>query len=469
MTLDPLTSSWLQQELPGLATAFDGDQMRGLLSEALGAPIAFCRPGKATYLPGDSCILRYQLRLPSGDYVVCGRVFPNPAASGRYLQDQLTPLADRVMHRPGLGSFSALSAHLKPLAMAVSVFPVDGDLPMLVDATDPRRMLDVLRALVSGGLDGCRIDVVAYPRRGRCVLRYDLQPGGRTVYGKITAAGEAAHMPAVVERLRAGMNDRDGRLPIALPRALGYDPDLRLLLMDPLHGTPEAIGGVRCGPLTVDVLLRAWGKGETVSAARCLEELLDECAETAAMIHTSDVAFGAARTFEIELAGLRENLCTIRQLDPDLGDRLETWLGRAQTLAARTPPLPMGFAHGDFTYSQVLFNERGMAGLLDFDDICQAESALDLGQFTAYLKLAGAKRSGRALAAAPFVDRFLAAYMKAAVVPDPELLADRHAVYEICSFVRMAEHAWYKLKAARLNHVLDALEGACSWQRRAIP
>lgn len=455
VTFDPLANPALQRELPGLATAFDGDRMGALLSQALGPPISDCCPGKATYLPGDSCIVRYQLRTGGVDHIVCGRVFPDRAASASYVRDQLAPLADRVRGRPGLEPFSALAAHLEPLAMAVSVFPVDGDLPMLADATDPQRMLGVLSARLGARLDGCQIEVVAYPRRGRCVLRYELQPG-RTIYGKITAAGEGARTPEVIERLRASM-EGDRRVPVAIPRSLGYDPDLRQLLMEPLRGTVE-----------IARLLRAWGKGEAVAAALSLEELLDACAETSAMLHTSGVALGAARTFEMEVAGLRHELGGIRRLDGDLADRLEAWLGRAEALASCAPPLRMGLAHGDFTYSQVVFDERGTAGLLDFDDICQAEPALDLGQFTAYLKLAGVKRSGQALRAVPLADRFLAAYLKATSEPDPEVIADRHAAYELCSFVRMAEHAWYKLKAARLDHVLNALEGASWWQRRAL-
>ncbi|MGH8904403.1 MAG: phosphotransferase [Egibacteraceae bacterium] len=469
MTLDPLANPALQRELPGLVTAFDGKRMGALLGAALGTPITACSPGKATYLPGDSCLVRYQVQVASADHVVCGRVFPDRAASACYVQDQLAPLADRVVGRPELAPFSDLIAHIQPLAMAVSVFPVDGDLPMLVDATDPERMLGVLRARLGGHLDGCRVDVVAYPRRGRCVLRYELQPGGRTVYGKITAAGEGAYTPAVIEGLRAGLDHRGGHPPVAIPRSLGYDSSLRLVLMEPLHGTPEASGGVPPNPLTISRLLRAWGKGEAVAAVLSLEELLDACAGIAAMLHTSGVALGAARTFEVEVAGLRESLRGIRRLDPVLAGRLEAWLGHAETLAARTAPLRTSLAHGDFTHSQIVFDERGAAGLLDFDDICQAEPALDLGQFTAYLKLGGAKRSGRALGAAPFVDRFLRAYGKATGEPDSELIADRHAAYEICSLVRMAEHAWYKLKPARLDHVLDALEGASSWQRRAVP
>ncbi|MGH8903116.1 MAG: hypothetical protein ACRDYA_15960, partial [Egibacteraceae bacterium] len=328
MTLDPLANPALQRELPGLVTAFDGKRMGALLGAALGTPITACWPGKATYLPGDSCLVRYQVQISSGEHVVCGRVFPEPAASARYVESQLAPLADRAMGRLGLGPFSALVAHIEPLAMAVSVFPVDGDLPMLLDATDPERMLGVLRPRLGDHLDACRVDVVAYPRRGRCVLRYKLQPGGRTVYGKITAAGEGAYTPAVIEGLRAGMGHRDDRLPVAVPRSLGYDPDLRLLLMEPLDGSPE-----------VSRLLRAWGKGEAVAAVLSLEELLDACAEIGAMLHTSGMALGAARTFETEVAGLREGLRAIRRLDSDLAGRLETWLGHAETLAARTAPL----------------------------------------------------------------------------------------------------------------------------------
>ncbi|MGH8929193.1 MAG: hypothetical protein ACRDZO_00775 [Egibacteraceae bacterium] len=432
LTVDPLANPGLLRELPGLAAAFDGDRMRAVIGEALagaGSRIDGCRPGKALYLPGDSAIVRYQLRIGSEDRIVCGRVFPDPAASQRYVDERLTPLAARAAGRPETVSFSATVAHVEPLAMALSAFPVDGDLPMLVDATDPERMLAALSALVGGTFDRCQVDVVAYPRRGRCVLRYRLEPGNRTIYGKITAGGEGERTPALTRGLQPLL---------AVPRCLGYDEDLKLVLMDPMEGTPG-----------ISSLLR----GEASPHGMALPELLQRAAVTGAVLHNSGCRLGADRTFQMEIRGLRDQLGAIRRHAPELGDRLDRGLDQAEELAAASVPRELGLAHGDFTHSQIVFDRQGRAGLLDFDDFCQAEPALDLGQFTAYLALGVAKSGAEATGLS---EAFLAAYADAAGV-DRKLLADRHAAYEICSFTRMASHAWHKLKGARLAHVLDAM------------
>src|SRR3712207_8430077 len=53
--------------------------------------------------------------------------------------------------------------------------------------------------------------------------------------------------------------------------------------------------------------------------------------------------------------------------------------------AAECDPLPLVPSHGDLTPGQILF-DGARPGLLDFDTVCQAEPALDLGQFLAYLR-----------------------------------------------------------------------------------
>src|SRR5204863_138104 len=66
--LDPLLSPVLQSELPGLAITLDEDAMRPLLQATLfgdGAryQIDRCNPGRAIYLGGDFCGVRYELEV----------------------------------------------------------------------------------------------------------------------------------------------------------------------------------------------------------------------------------------------------------------------------------------------------------------------------------------------------------------------------------------------------------------------
>jgi ABC-type multidrug transport system fused ATPase/permease subunit len=464
---DALHSPAVHRELPGLAAAFDGDQMCELLQRSLldgrrrHLRIVDCRPGKATYVPGDCCIVRYRLRLetddrPAAEHLVVGRVFGDPAACAAYARQELAPLASRVRHRVELAGFAIPVATLEPLSMAVGVFPIDGDLPTLPEATSHARMTAVLRrALSTANLETCAAEVVTYPRRRRCVLRYEISAhdGDHVVYGKVTTDGEGQRACETLLALR-GQEQAATRGRVALPRPLGYDPALRLLLMEPLRGSPVVAG-------LLSAQAAATTAPATAHATRALNEILTTCGWLAASLHGSDVIAGAVRSLPGEVESLRWEMRALPRCDPPLAAELETQLERAERMAQASTPLEPRLAHGDFTHSQIVF-DGDSSGLLDFDDVCKAEPALDLGQFTAYLKLAALKAQSSAEAShhldvQPLVNAFLDAYAEAAAVPDRRRLRERHAAYERLSLIRIAVHSWHKLKAGRLAHVLKAL------------
>ena len=94
----------IQQELPGVATAFDESSMRGHLQAALfgaarpGFTVERCTPNKPLYVPGECCTVQYEFEArdnASGALqarTVVGRVFPDAASCAAYMSDKLTPL-----------------------------------------------------------------------------------------------------------------------------------------------------------------------------------------------------------------------------------------------------------------------------------------------------------------------------------------------------------------------------------------
>jgi len=136
-------------------------------------------------------------------------------------------------------------AVLEPLSMTVSLFPIDADLPTLVGATDPGRMLEILREAfrTTNGRPftpiQCRVEVAHYPRQHHCVLRYTLE-GPRssgeeapelTVFGKIAADDRGAVAAVGVAELREQVRRGKGR-PFTVPRSLGFVEALRLTLLE---------------------------------------------------------------------------------------------------------------------------------------------------------------------------------------------------------------------------------------------
>ena len=307
--LDPLPSPILQHQLPGLQTAFDGEAMREVLQKVLFGTthpryqIERCTPGKAIYT-GDCCVLRYQLHAKAGadgqilQPLVVGRVFQNQLDCAIYIRDKLSPLASLMRGREEIAPFAMPIAMIEPLNMVVHVFPIDGELPTLVGATDRQRMLEFFAETLPETLRDdfiprtCRIVPVNYARRYRCVLRYELegqgpdgQPQRRAVYGKVATDNQGAQTVHVIAALRKHILDRRHDHLFSIPSSLGFRPDLQLDLLEAIPGTP-----------CINQLLKARLSGATEKqvGTPTLEESIDACAEIAAALHTSRYSAGPA-------------------------------------------------------------------------------------------------------------------------------------------------------------------------------
>lgn len=452
--LDPIAD--VDRRLPGLRAALDGELMGPLLSSALGitGSVGACRAEQSLYL-GNSCLIRYALDVGGREVVVTGRLFADRGAAAVLLTDSLEPLARRVPGPlpAGLGSWTgAVPGH--PLVL--HAFPVDPELPALLEATDPEWMLAVFRGVVPGALNealnivGCRIEPVHYGRRHRCVLRYPLDasdPSGRprplTAYGKVAVTAEGAMAGPVIDALRA-------RGEVRVPRSLGYLPDQRLALFEGIPGVPR-----------VAQLLRGrLGGAPPMPGSATLEHAVSVCAEVAARLHSSGVSLGPVRRLTDDLDGLRDAVSLIATASGPLADRLDAWLSVVES-GAGGDPLPLTLAHGDYSYTQLIFDGDSV-GLVDFDTVCQAEPALDLGHFLAYLDFAGRKGGGpdRQRLTNEMRAHFLATYVTERGLGEAEArwLLERTASYELVSLLRLAIHAWQKLKARRLRLTVQALE-----------
>lgn len=459
---DATLSTALHDRLPGLRSAMDGSVVAAHLPQALGtrAPVESCVAGQASYL-GDSCLVRYDVQVGGTRSVVTGRVFPDARTCEAYLTDRLQPLAEEAGNRSAYASFSRAVGTVPALHLALSVFPIDGELPTLVAATDAPRMLAMFQTLLPRTLDrdvevtGCDVEAGHYGRAHRCVLRYQLKVtrDGRPaepmlVYGKLAADDRGEPVMRAVDELRA----RAGTV-VAIPRVLDYLPDLRLALFEALPGVPRVAQLLRA---------RLGGVPEQDRRPPSLETALASCARTLSLLHTSGLDLGATRSFESDAAALRRSFALVRPVSPGLADRLDGWLEAAEQRPG-AGPAPAVFAHGDYSYTQLIF-DGNRAGLVDFDTVCMAEPGLDLGHFLAYLDMAGRKAGVPDQAVVTGLrDHFLASYLQASGLADGDELLDRTFGYETLSLLRLAAHSWAKLKPKRLLLVLAALD------RRAAP
>ena len=342
--LDPLRSPVLQDELPGLPTAFDGEAMREYLQLALFGKshtqyrIERCAPGKAIYM-GDTCALRYELvvkETSSGQTfqpLVVGRIFQDQLACALYMRDKLLPLATLMRGRAEIAPFTAPVAMIEPLNMVVYAFPIDGELPTLVGATDRQRMTEILAETLPEVLAGqltiqdVHMVPVNYARRYRCVMRYEIEclaPGNklqrREVYGKVATDTQGALIAPVIAALRERVLGNRNAYQFNIPRSLGFRPDLQLSLLEAIPGTPQ-----------INQLLKARLSGADLPAGELtLDQALDACAQIANALHRSNIGLGRRRTLDDDLTGLRKDIREVQRVAPELGAQFQTWLERIE-------------------------------------------------------------------------------------------------------------------------------------------
>jgi ABC-type multidrug transport system fused ATPase/permease subunit len=469
--LDPLGSPALMRVLPGLAEATTGSAMAPRLQDMVADDweLLACSPGKVCVSPGEAATVQYRLELRRRggiervEHLVAGRLFPTAEGAEEWLSS-LDSLADQLEGRADLRAFTRPSLLVRELRLVLHALPLDPALPGLVLATDPSELVEMLGPVVTGAvpgllLEGCHVQVVKYGQGG-CVLRYELawrlQPSRRSLkqvmYGRVYADGRGQLIGPAVNALRRLLHDGSGSsLPFLVPRFQAYLPDLRLALLDAVPGSP-----------LLPALVRA-REGVAVPPAvggPTAEGAVLACARIASALHRSSIPVGPPRTAADEIERVRAAVDGLAPLAPAVAASLHRHLAAAGDLAL-DPPGRLGVAHGDLDPSQVLF-DGPTTSLVDFDTVCLAEPALDLGQFTAHLAVAVRKArdvagvtsdGGEDLASA-----FLREYLRLSDSADADLLLGRAAAYRTVALTRLAVQSWCRVKPERLRSTLALLD-----------
>ncbi|MEO5886935.1 MAG: phosphotransferase, partial [Anaerolineales bacterium] len=394
---DLARSALFQEKVPALAEAFDAGRMKTTLQDALLGPvegrysIVKCVPGKALYLLDHTINMQFKLEILDNTNnetlatLVNARLFRDAAASKAFLEQALMPVAARMEGRPEIKPFARPVAMVEHLNMTLSVYPIDGLIPTLVDVTDPSKMArllsETLPEVLSGTFSMQEVQqfLAHYGRYKRCVIRYSIDgvqtgtqtPQQVTVYGKVDADGLGGATVDIISALIERSSEPDLLYRFRVPRSLGYFPDLQLLLMEALPGKPF-----------FKPLLKAWIENNNHQMAgnensshdeeATLEKAIQTCALIAATLHDSNIQLGARTTLEIQVAKLQAEADVLHEVFPELGAQVKSWINQTVEFAQAYPAMPLCFSHGDFTYTQLIFDGKE-GGLVDFDTMCQAE------------------------------------------------------------------------------------------------
>jgi hypothetical protein len=451
----------VSQRSPAVGTALDEGEARArarvwAARAVPDAAIDAVRVGSVLYRPDGGCTLRYVVGL---------------APPGR---EQIL-----LVEVPRAGT-----------DITVRPFPDDPGLPTLRRALDPVLMREVLGRVVPGtggdrGVGRCRVDVVHYPRQGRCVLRYRLAPGAGgpgelrhpVVFGKVYGDATAQASASALRVLRGGLQRLRDRLLVEVPRPLAVVPPLRLGLAEAIPGRPmlPSLLQASCDPSDPP-------RGTERAA---LEDAVGTAARTAAAVHRCPPSGPPlpVRDLAAERAATEGDLTLLDPVWPDVAAHLRRGVARVldATVDHRRPtpsggwPVAPVLGHGDFTPGQLLLDGSGGVGLVDVDTLCIAEPALDLGRFLAYLHVTGMRRSraaGPLLAdlTAVFLESYLEAGPASGGAPAPagdarRLLLARTAAYRALALGRVGASACWQLKDDRLRAVVDALDAGDQWMR----
>jgi len=490
-------SALLQKKVPALAEAFDAERMKTTLQETLLGPaegpyaIVKCVPGKALYLLDHTINMQFKLEILDNTdneaitTLVNARLFRDAGASLAFLQEALMPVAARMDGRPEIQPFARPVAIVEHLNMSLSVYPIDGLIPTLVDATDSSKVASLLAETLPEALSGTfsmqavHQSLAHYGRYKRCVLRYSIDgvrtetqtPQQVTVYGKVDADGLGGVTVEIISALRERLSEPELLYRFRIPHSLGYFPDMQLLLMEALPGKPF-----------FKPLLKAWTGNNNRQATgnenpphdedATLEKAIQTCALIAATLHGSNIQLGPRTTLEIQVDKLRDEAEVLSQVFPELGAQVRSWINQTVEFAQDYPAMPLCFSHGDFTYTQLIFDGKA-GGLVDFDTMCQAEPAQDLGHYLAYQRLNIIKDQDPN---SPFPPEaivhlcalFLDTYIDASKdwIADVGLLRGRVAIYELISLIRLTLHSWEKMKGSRLKQTMSLLEERIECQKQ---
>jgi phosphotransferase family enzyme len=490
-------SPLFQKKVPALAEAFDAERMKQTLQDALldtkdgQYSIVKCVPGKALYLPDHIINMQFKLTIQDNasnetiETMVNARLFQDLDICKTYLENILKPIALRMEGQSEMKPFARPVAMIEHLRMTLSVFPIDGMIPTLVDVTDPNRIAEILSKTLPETLSGefvienVQLLLAHYGRYKRCVLRYSVDgkqtatqsPQNETVYGKIDADGLGNQIGPIIDALREALQEPNLLYRFRVPRSLGYFPDLQLLLMEALPGKPF-----------FKPLLKAWIENNNHQTAANeslpheedarLDKAIQTCSLIAATLHSSNIKLGRQTTLEMQVAKLQESADVISQVYPELGAQINSWIQQTVDFAKAYPAMPLYFSHGDFTYTQLIFDGKE-GGLVDFDTMCQAEPAQDLGHYLAYQRLNIIKDQDPNAPFAPeaiehLCALFLDTYIEVSKewIPDESQLRGRVAIYELISLIRLTIHSWEKMKGSRLKQTIPLLEERIEWQKQ---
>jgi len=263
--------------------------------------------------------------------------------------------------------------YLPHLKMLIQVFPTDTKLPQLPVLVNPKAIAPYLQTYTNlKEPEVPRVTVLKYKPEKRCVVRYDFSDHGEqssSMIGKTNYNSRGRDVFHIMQFLR-----RSG-LPVPAP--LSYIAELKLLLIEALHG--RELGSFVTEP---DFPVHIKGAASAVAGLHMIP--LDRTIVQAASLDTVSLD-EEADSFGRHVERFQRECPELKQID-----RLASAIVRKLKHCGGEH---LTFIHGELDPSQ-LFVSDSRIWVLDFDRFKVSHPAIDIGHFLAYLNRVSLKVYG---------------------------------------------------------------------------
>jgi Ser/Thr protein kinase RdoA (MazF antagonist) len=418
--------------LPSLRALLDPNRVAESLADGLGlsgpVEIEECRLERAKYRVGESLRVVYRVKLADGRCTfVSARTAPGDVAGG------LAPAVARAVPAGGLWPVW----YDTTLNALWWTYPNDRRLRDLAELHAPS---PALAELLAGSGTWVDSELVALVPGRSAVLRARDRDGRTLAYAKAYAPDAtsvtalAALYNGVAERLRAVGGSSAGGTSASSPRALGWDEERNLLLLEPVAGG-------------------SW----VGQSAETVQRAMSELGRCIAVLHETRPPAGTSlrRFTRLEPKHLPQAAAVIGSARPDVA------AGAKRVVQRLLGAVPTGdrdqvLLHGDCHPGNLLCTDRDVA-LIDLDQAGVGPAAADVASLVARLRQEELVGELPAASADRLIAAFLAGYGAVRRLPDPALLAWHVSAALV---LERALRAVNRVHPRALERIPDLLESA---------
>lgn len=189
------------------------------------------------------------------------------------------------------------------------------------------------------------------------------------------------------------------------------------------------------------------GNHESVNLARRIAEAIHK------VHHRRTKTINRKHTIYDELRILNERLCKVAEENPSWKTRISDILDRSQSLIRHVPIPETTGIHRDFYHDQVIIDGHRLY-ITDFDDYCEGDPSLDVGNFKAHLEEYALRKNNDVYSLSNVQNAFVQHFL--------ELSGNsKKFSIEVYTLFTLARHIYISTQFPSRCHLTEALISLC--------